>query len=130
MADDDIMMPAKELNAEAFLPADLLENWIRPLLAEMIGPFTLVFIGAGAIMTATGQGWSDGGTLAVVALAHGLAIGLMIAAAGHISGGHYNPAVTIALWLGGKIGAVKSVAYIIVQLLGAVVAALVLLRLF
>jgi MIP family channel proteins len=126
MADDDIMVPAKELNAEAFLPADLLANWIRPLVAEMIGPFALVFIGAGAIMTATGQGWSDGGTLAVVALAHGLAIGLMVAAAGHISGGHYNPAVTISLWIGGKIGLIKSVAYIVAQLTGAVIAALLL----
>ncbi len=126
MANNDLMVPAREFNAEAFLPADLLAKWIRPLLAEMIGPFALVFIGAGAIMTATGQGWGDGGTLVVVALAHGLAIGLMVAAAGHISGGHYNPAVTIALWAGGKIGLVKAVAYIVAQLAGAVIAALLL----
>jgi glycerol uptake facilitator-like aquaporin len=87
MADNDIMVPAREFNAEAFLPGDLLANWIRPLLAEMIGPFALVFIGAGAIMTAYTQGFSNGGTLVAVALAHGLAIGLMVAAAGHISGG-------------------------------------------
>jgi MIP family channel proteins len=66
----------------------------------------------------------------MVALAHGLAIGLMVAAAGHISGGHYNPAVTIALFIGGKIGAIKSLAYIIAQLLGAVVAALILNQIF
>jgi aquaporin TIP len=130
MADNDIMVPAREFNAEAFLPGDLLANWIRPLLAEMIGPFALVFIGAGAIMTAYTQGFSNGGTLVAVALAHGLAIGLMVAAAGHISGGHYNPAVTVALWVGGKIGLIKAIAYIVAQLAGAVVAALLLRYLF
>ena len=126
MADDDMMMPAKDYNAEGFLPQDVLAQWIRPLIAEFIGPFALVFIGAGAILTAISQGYGDGGTLVMVALAHGLAIGLMVAAAGHISGAHYNPAVTIALFLGGKIGLIKSAGYIIAQLLGAVVAALLL----
>jgi MIP family channel proteins len=66
----------------------------------------------------------------MVAFAHGLAIALMVAAAGHISGGHYNPAVTIALFVSGKIGAIKGAAYIVVQLLGAVVAAVILKELF
>ena len=126
MADNDIMVPAREFNAEGFLPADLLAKWIRPLLAEMIGPFALVFMGAGAIMTATSNGFGDGGTLVMVALAHGLAIGLMVAAAGHISGGHYNPAVTISLWAGGKIGLIKALAYIVAQLTGAAIAAILL----
>ena len=129
MADNDMMVPAREFNAEGFLPEDLLADWIRPLIAEFIGPFALVFIGAGAIMTAVTQGWAGpgtGGFLVMVALAHGLAIGLMVAAAGHISGGHYNPAVTIALFIGGKIGLIKSAGYIIAQLLGAVVAAMLL----
>ncbi len=128
-ADNDMMVPAREFNAENFLPAELLD-WIRPLVAEFIGPFALTFMGAGSIMLAVTQGYSNGGTLVMVALAHGLAIGLMIAAAGHISGGHYNPAVTIGLWLGGKIGTIKAVAYVVVQLLGAVVAALILKQLF
>lgn len=130
MADNDMIMPAREFNAEAFLDNDLLDGWIRPLIAEFIGPFALVFIGAGAILTAITQGYGNGGTLVMVALAHGLAIGLMVAAAGHISGGHYNPAVTVALFIGGKIGLLKSVAYIIVQLLGATVAALILKQIF
>jgi MIP family channel proteins len=50
----------------------------------------------------------------------------MIAAAGHISGGHYNPAVTISLWVGGKIGLVKALGYIVAQLAGAVIAAILL----
>lgn len=126
----DMMVPADEFNAENFMPRDLLETWVRPLVVEAIGPFALVFLGAGAILTAVSQGWGDGGTLVVVALAHGLAIGLMIAAAGHISGGHYNPAVTVGMWIGGKIGLVKAIAYIVAQLAGAVIAALLLRYIF
>jgi len=129
MATNDMMVPARDYNAEAFVPEDVLD-WVRPLVAEFIGPFALVFAGAGSIMLAITQGYGDGGTLVMVALAHGLAIGLMVAAAGHISGGHYNPAVTIALFIGGKIGAIKAVAYIAVQLAGAVVAALILQQIF
>ncbi len=130
MANNDVMVPAHEFNAQNFLPEDLLARWIRPLIAEMLGAFALTFIGAGAIMTAYTKGFNDGGTLLLVALAHGLAIGLMIAGAGHISGGHYNPAVTIALWVGGKIGTMKSIGYIAVQLLGAVLGALLLRYIF
>src|SRR5512141_2255328 len=121
-ADNDVMVPAADLNAENFIPADLLENWIRPLIAEIIGPFALTFLGAGSILLAVTQGWwqgNAGGTLVMVALAHGLAIGLMVAAAGHVSGGHYNPCLTVGLWLGGKIGTLKAVAYIAAQLIGA-----------
>ena len=131
MAENDYVVPARRYNAEEFVPDDILDTWVRPLIAEFIGPFALVFIGAGAILTAAAHGFGDGGgTLVMVALGHGLAIGLMVAAAGHISGGHYNPAVTVALFVGGKIGAIKSVAYIIVQLLGAVIAALLLREIF
>ncbi len=130
----DLMVPADQMNAENFAPADVLADWIRPLIAEFLGPFALMFLGAGSIMLAVTQGWSNpvggGGFIVMVALAHGLAIGLMIAAAGHISGGHYNPAVTIGLWIGGKIGALKGLAYIGVQLAGATVAALILKQLF
>ncbi len=127
---DDMMVPAGEFNAENFIPEELLVGWIRPLLVEFIGAFTLTFIGAGAIMTTYSQGFGDGGTLVAVALAHGLAIGLMVAAAGHISGGHFNPAVTFGIWLGGKIGMLKAAGYIVVQLAGAVVAALILRAIF
>jgi aquaporin TIP len=130
MANADMMVPAAEFNAENFMPADILNDWIRPLIAEAIGPFALTFIGAGSIMTAYTKGLGDGGALVAVALAHGLAIGLMVAAAGHISGGHYNPAVTFGLWLGGKIGAVKAVGYIAAQIFGAIVAALFLRLIF
>lgn len=131
MADSgDMMMPARGLHADNFLPAALLDKWLRPMIAEAIGPFALVLMGAGSIMLATTRGYPEGSALLMIALAHGLAIGLMIAAAGHISGGHYNPAVTIAMFVGGRIGLLKSVAYIASQLAGAVLAAMVLKYIF
>lgn len=124
MADEsDFVVPAGELHLSNFLPKDIIDNWIAPLIAEMIGPFALVLFGAGSIMLAYTRGYAEGDALLMIALAHGLAIGLMIAGAGHISGGHYNPAVTIALFLGGRIGLLKSVGYIAAQLIGAVLAA-------
>ena len=130
MATNDMMVPAQEYNADAFVPEDALAEWVRPLIAEFMGVFALVFFGAGSIMLGLTQGYDGAALLLVVALAHGLAIGLMVAAAGHISGGHYNPAVTVGLFFGGKIGALKSVAYIVMQLIGAVVAALLLDQIF
>jgi aquaporin Z len=99
-------------------------NTIRALIVEFIGPFTLTLIGAGAIIITQGK------DLVAIALAHGLAIGLMVAAAGHISGGVYNPALTVGLFLAKKLTAVQSVTYIVAQLAGAVVAALCLKAIF
>ncbi|MEI6136043.1 MAG: aquaporin, partial [Chloroflexota bacterium] len=64
----------------------------RKLVAEAVGTFTLIFAGCGSVMLFTGN---DRVTLVGVALAHGLAIAIMISALGAISGGHFNPAVTI-----------------------------------
>jgi MIP family channel proteins len=98
------------------------------LLAEFVGPFTLVLAGVGAIIST--QSLADGGNLVTVALAHGLAIGLMVAALGHISGGHFNPAVTISMLATGEIGVNRAVGYIVAQLLGATAAAGVLTLVF
>lgn len=96
----------------------------RKLVAEFIGAFALIFIGAGAII-------QTGGTnLVAIAFAHGLAIALMVSALGHISGGLFNPALTIGLWATRRLDTVTTVGYIIAQLLGAVVAALALVLLF
>ena len=95
----------------------------KALIAESIGTFTLVFIGVGAIAMA-----SDGSAgLLAIALAHGLALVVMISALGAISGGHFNPAVSIGLWLAGKISAPTFVAYVIAQVLGAAAAAALIL---
>ncbi|HET6770970.1 MAG TPA: MIP/aquaporin family protein [Actinomycetota bacterium] len=84
------------------------------LAAEFVGAFALVFIGVGAIIST-----QAGGALVTVALAHGLAIGTMVSAVGHISGGHFNPAITIGAWVTQRIKLPDAVAYIVVQLLGA-----------
>lgn len=99
-------------------------NVIRALIAEFIGPFALVFAGAGAIIA------TAGGNLVAIALAHGLAIGLLVAAAGHISGGVYNPALTIGLAIARKLSPTLVLPYIIAQLLGATAAALCLKAVF
>jgi MIP family channel proteins len=86
------------------------------LLAEFIGTFALIFIGAGA------GALGDGG-LVGVALAHGLVIVGFAYAYGHISGTHINPAVTLGVWAAGKIDTVRALAYVAVQLLGGIVGA-------
>jgi len=86
------------------------------LLAEFIGTFTLIFVGVFAIHNANGD-------LLLVALAHGLAIAVMVSAFGHVSGGHLNPAVTLGALVGGKIPLADGALYIVAQLLGATVAA-------
>ena len=93
----------------------------KALIAEFIGTFTLIFIGVGAIaadhITAGALG------LTGIALAHGLAIAVMISATAAISGGHLNPAVTIGLWTVKKIDTTNAVGYVLAQCLGAVAAA-------
>ena len=97
-------------------------------LAEFLGPFTLVVAGVGAIIST--QNLSDGGNLVAVALAHGLAIGLMIAALGHISGGHFNPAVTISMLAVGEISVIRAASYIVAQVLGGTAGAGILTVIF
>ena len=98
------------------------ETWRRAFV-EMLGVFTLVLIGAGTIMALGPQ--SDAGTLEV-ALATGLAIGVMVSAVGHISGGHFNPAITFGFMLTRRISVLLGLVYWVVQLLGGVLAALLL----
>src|SRR3977135_4196323 len=68
------------------------EDALRRAVAEFVGAFTLLFIGIGSIVAA---GQIHDPSLIGIALAHGLAIAIMVSALGHISGGHFNPAVTI-----------------------------------
>jgi aquaporin Z len=94
----------------------------RKATAEFIGAFTLIFIGAGAIIA--------GGNLLLVALAHGLAIGVMASAFARISGGHFNPAVTLGALVGRQITARLAAVYWASQLLGALAAAIALFIIF
>jgi len=95
---------------------------MKKLFAEFFGTFWLVFGGCGSAVFAAG--YPDLGIGFVgVALAFGLTVLTMAYAVGHISGGHFNPAVSLGLWAGGKFEAKNLVGYIIAQLLGAVAAA-------
>jgi MIP family channel proteins len=91
----------------------------KPLVAEFVGTFGLVFVGAGAAAIGTGG-------LVGVALAHALILTSIVAALGSVSGAHVNPAVTLAVWIRNEIGAGKALAYWVVQILGAIGAAFLL----
>lgn len=96
-------------------------------LAELIATFAFVFVGVGAAGAALATGQGTGQTFyIVVGLAHGIGIMLGVWAAGRISGGHMNPAVTIATVVTGNIGLIRGVMYIAAQLIGAVLAIAVL----
>jgi aquaporin Z len=93
--------------------------------AEFFGTFWLVFGGCGSAVLAAGFPELGIG-FAGVALAFGLTVLTMAYAVGHISGGHFNPAVSIGLWAGGRFPAGKLLPYIISQVLGGIAAAAVL----
>lgn len=101
---------------------------VRPLLAELIGTFAFFFIGAGAIVTNYFTSGSVG--LLGVALAHGLALAVMVSAFGSISGGHFNPAVTIGLWIAKKVNGYTVATYIVAQLIGGALAGFLLKAIF
>ena len=94
------------------------------LIAEAIGTFLFFFVGAGSIvlgdyLVATG---GSGVGLLEVALAHGLALAVLASALGAISGAHFNPAVTLAVWIMGKITVPRALGYVAAQLVGAAAA--------
>ena len=97
----------------------------RRLLAETIGTFVLVLGGCGSAVLAAGVNPGGIGLLGV-SLAFGLTVLTMAYAVGHISGGHFNPAVTIGQVAGGRFAAKDAVFYIGAQLAGAIAAAAVL----
>ena len=100
----------------------------KAALAELIGTFTLIFIGAGAILADVMTGGKVG--LTGIALAHGVAIATMVSAAGHLSGGHFNPAVTSAFVATGRMAVGTGLAYVAAQLVGALLGAFFLMAAF
>lgn len=94
------------------------------LLAEFFGTFVLVFVGAAVVATLTIP--NSNGSVVIPALGHGLIVLGLVYAFASVSGAHFNPAVTVALLVAGKIALAKSVFYWIAQFAGAIVGALVL----
>src|SRR5450432_513401 len=88
---------------------------MRKYITEFIGTFFLVFTVGMVVLGGKGN---------FAPLAIGSSLMVMIFAGGHISGGHYNPAVTLAVLLRGKISLSEAIPYVIAQILGAIVAAL------
>lgn len=95
---------------------------MKKLFAEFFGTFWLVFGGCGSAVLAAAYPELGIG-FAGVALAFGLTVLTMVYAVGHISGGHFNPAVTLGLVAGGRFQAKDAVSYIIAQVIGGVVGA-------
>ena len=95
------------------------EDW-RKVLAEVVGTFFFFFIGIGSATVAGPFG------VLYVALAHGVALSIAISALGHISGAHFNPAVTIGMLVTRKISPILALLYIVGQIVGGILACLAL----
>ena len=95
----------------------------RKLIAEMGGTFALIFIGVSSVI-------AFGDDIVAVALAHGLAIALLVSSIGHVSGGLFNPAFTLGLWVTQRLDTINTVLYIAAQLVGSVLGALALVVLY
>jgi MIP family channel proteins len=91
--------------------------------AEFLGTFTLCFAGQGAIVMQQAAGTNN---LLVIAVAHGLALAVMISALGTWSGGHFNPAVTFGFWFTRRISLTSAITYWVSQLVGAIAASFLL----
>src|SRR6266516_1118272 len=80
--------------------------------AEFFGTLALIFIGAGSVVILQGR---DPASLVGIALATGIVLAVMVSVLGHISGGHFNPAVTISAWVTNQIKTTAAGVYILVQ---------------
>lgn len=98
------------------------QNLLKQCVVELIGTFALCFVGILAIR--------HNPDLLSVALAHGLTIAVMVSAFGAISGGHFNPAVTLGVFVAGKLEAMRAGAYVLAQLAGALLAGFLLVNMF
>ncbi len=104
--------------------SEFSEQYVKPVVAELIGTFGFVFIGAGSIITNTLTHGAVG--LVGIALATGLALAIMITIFAATSGGHINPAVTVGFLVTRRIAPLLGLLYIVAQLVGATLAGLLL----
>ena len=106
-----------------------MRNAWNAVIAEIGGTFLFFFVGIGAIAmldraASGGAAVDPAAGLVVVALAHGVVLAVLVSALGVVSGAHFNPAVTFGVWLAGQIPSRRAAAYVIAQLIGAILAAL------
>jgi MIP family channel proteins len=101
-------------------------NTPQKLVAEFLGTFALIFFGAGSVCVDRYLQPTGGIGLLAIAFAHGLTIAVMASAFGHISGAHFNPAVTVGIWVTKRIATLDAFGYWVAQLAGAVAAAFLL----
>lgn len=100
---------------------------MRNNACEFIGTFIFTLIGGGAIVTSA---WSGASSLVGIALAHGIALSIVVTATMKLSGGHINPAVTVAMLATGRIKPGGAIAYIVSQCAGAALAGVLLAMIF
>ncbi len=98
---------------------------MKKLVAEFIGTLWLVLGGCGSAVLAAGYPELGIGFVGV-SIAFGLTVLTMVYAVGHISGGHFNPAVSIGLWMGGRFDSKELLPYIVSQVLGGIAGAAIL----
>jgi MIP family channel proteins len=99
---------------------DMLMKHSRELLAEFIGTFVMIFAGTGAVIVNT---LSNGAVTHLgISIVFGAVVTALIYSLGHISGAHFNPAVTLAFWSGGFFRRSLVMPYIVAQVLGAIAA--------
>jgi MIP family channel proteins len=101
-------------------------NIPQRLTAEFLGTFALVFFGEGAACSDQFLHGGGGPGLFGVAVAHGLAIAILFSAFASVSGGHFNPAVTIGFWVTKRVNTIDVFLYCAAQLAGAIAAAFLL----
>ncbi|GMH35334.1 hypothetical protein BSKO_03202 [Bryopsis sp. KO-2023] len=99
-------------------------NLLLALFSEFLGVALFQFFGGGlAIKNPSSPNWQDPGTVLVLALGNGIIYAVLVYLTRHISGGHLNPSVTVAVTLSGHMNFIRGVMYILFQLLGGVVGA-------
>ncbi|XP_030255444.1 aquaporin-8a.1 [Sparus aurata] len=114
----DVGEPVAEKDTRTNRKRSIFERYVQPCLAELFGTGLFVFVGCASVVGNTG-------TAGIIqpALAHGLALGVMIQIFGQISGGHFNPAVSLCAYLCGGMELLLLGPYVVAQMLGGMVGA-------
>ena len=102
-------------------------NLVHRSLAEFYGTCGFVFVSVLSTSSHTGTDGPSPSSVVTVALSHGLGLMGMVAAFGHVSGGHFNPAVTLGAFISGRINWLTALCYVLVQIAGGICGCLIVL---